>query len=104
MWIALVDSIQKLAAAKQVLEEEMDDVPDDFQCCIMATIMRDPVKLRSGSTMNQFVVVDRSSIEAALRSGSNTNPYTRQPMKAEDIVPYPELKEKITKWLKDQRN
>ena len=75
----------------------MDEVPSDFLCALMCTTMTDPVKLGNE-------VVDRSSVEACMRSGNGLNPYTRQPIREEDIVGLPDLKERIEAWFLDQKN
>jgi len=98
LWRTMSSKVQKLAEAKKAEEMEMEEVPDEFMCQLMCTTMSDPVKLMPGGQ-----VVDRSSIEAALRSGSNTNPYTRQPLKTEDLVPMPALKVRIDAWFVAQK-
>jgi hypothetical protein len=100
VWTALAASVKALTMEKKTEEAEMDEVPSDFLCELMCTTMTDPVVLEPGKQ-----VVDRSSIEGCLRSGvARLNPYTRQPMREEDIVALPELKERIEAWFLDQKN
>ena len=100
VWTALAASVKALTTEKKTEEAEMDEVPSDFLCELMCTTMTDPVLLEPGKQ-----VVDRSSIEGCLRSGvARLNPYTRQPMREEDIVALPELKERIEAWFLDQKN
>ena len=97
VWTALAASVKALTETKRLEEAEMDEVPSDFLCALMCTTMTDPVKLGNE-------VVDRSSVEACMRSGNGLNPYTRQPIREEDIVGLPDLKERIEAWFLDQKN
>ena len=62
----------------------------------MQTIMTDPVTLPSG------LVMDRSIILRHLLNDS-TDPFTRQPLKEEDLVSNEELKKEIHEWLAKKR-
>ena len=86
-------------AVKEIAEEEPwddDDIPDEFSDPIMMTLMRDPVLLPSSK-----VVCDRTVITRHLLS-EQTDPYTKQKLTVEDLVPQADLKEKIDLWIKDQ--
>lgn len=87
--------VNKFATAKAILEQaELDfsgDVPPDFEDPIMGDIMHDPVILPSKH------IVDRSTIVQHLLSDPK-DPYTRQPMTVDDVVPADELREQIEKW------
>ncbi|KZT25406.1 hypothetical protein NEOLEDRAFT_1133784 [Neolentinus lepideus HHB14362 ss-1] len=78
-------------------EEDLGDIPDEFLDPLMFTLMRDPVTLPSSKA-----VVDRSTIKAHLLSDSK-DPFNRQPLSVEDVVPNPELKAKIDTFLADRR-
>ncbi|GLC36221.1 hypothetical protein PLESTB_001367200 [Pleodorina starrii] len=86
---------QRALAASSVAEAEDEvmgeDVPEDFTCAIMSTIMKDPVRLPSG------VVVDRPSILRHLLSDP-TDPFNRQPLNEEQLVPETQLAERIAAW------
>ncbi|RKU40882.1 hypothetical protein DL546_001559 [Coniochaeta pulveracea] len=91
-WLALQ---QKFAQAKEILDQaEADfgtDLPPEFEDPIMGDIMNDPVILPSKH------VVDRSTIVQHLLSDPK-DPYTRQPMTEDDVIPHDELKKQIEAW------
>lgn len=89
----------KIAAAKEILdraEVEYDDAPPEFEDPIMGILMTDPVILPSRHT------VDRSTITQHLLSDPK-DPYTRQPMTIDDVVPDVELRERIERWKEEKR-
>lgn len=73
------------------------DIPERFLDAIMATLMRDPVKLPSGH------IVDRSTIVRQLAGHDKSDPFTRLPMTIDQVVSEYELKEEIESWLKEMR-
>jgi len=77
-------------------EEELGNVPDEFLDPITADIMRDPVMLPSGN------IVDRSTIVTHLLSDSN-DPFNRQPLKIEQVIPALDLKSQIAEFLQSKR-
>jgi len=64
----------------------------------MCTIMRDPVILPKSRA-----VLDRSTIKSHLLSDSK-DPFNRAPLTIEDVIPNPELKERIEAFLIERRN
>jgi len=88
--------VVKVEEAKATMEAEDDggDAPDEFLDPVMYTLMRDPVKLPSSGA-----IVDLSTIKSHLLSDTK-DPFNRQPLKLEDVIPQPELKERIAAWLK----
>lgn len=62
----------------------------------MDTLMSDPVVLPSGTIM------DRAIITRHLLN-SNTDPFNRQNLTEDMLVPNIELKERIDAWRKEQR-
>ena len=80
----------------QSVEEEMGEVPDEFQDPITAELMTDPVRLPSGH------VVDRSVIQRHLLSDEN-DPFSRAKLTVDMLVPDAELKEKIDEWRASKR-
>ena len=62
----------------------------------MCTLMTDPVLLPSGDTM------DRANITRHLLT-DETNPFTRQPLKAEDLVANDALKAEIQAWVAERK-
>lgn len=88
----------RISAKKDEIDQadlDLDDVPDEFMDPIMAILMEDPVILPSKN------IVDRSTISQHLLS-DETDLFTRQPMKIEDVVPADELREKIQAWKADK--
>ncbi|KDD74812.1 hypothetical protein H632_c1058p2, partial [Helicosporidium sp. ATCC 50920] len=77
-------------------EEEFDDVPGEFEDPLLGTIMKDPVKLPSGS------ILDRATILTHLLTDQR-DPFSRLPMTESDIVAEEELKERIQTWIGEQR-
>ena len=104
--LLLPADLEKLAAfagrceaqkdAERAEEEEMGEVPDEFQDPITAELMTDPVRLPSGH------VVDRSVIQRHLLSDEN-DPFSRAKLTVDMLVPDAELKEKIDEWRASKR-
>ncbi|KAF7288510.1 U-box domain-containing protein [Mycena chlorophos] len=78
-------------------EEDFDDIPEEFQDPLMYHLMRDPVMLPTSRT-----IIDRATIKSHLLSDSK-DPFNRQPLAIEQIVPEPELKARIEAWVAEQR-
>lgn len=74
-----------------------DDIPDRYLDAIMATLMRDPVRLPSGH------VVDRSTIVRQLAGHDKSDPFTRLPLTIDQVVPESELRAEIEEWMKEIR-
>jgi len=86
------------AAAQQTQAEELDvEVPDEFLDPLLFVLIKDPVKLPTSG-----YVMDRGSIEQHLLNYS-TDPFNRQPLSAEQLEPLPEMKERIERWVEEQR-
>jgi ubiquitin conjugation factor E4 B len=91
---------QRIAAAKEAEDQEEDDlgeIPDEFLDPLLATLMEDPVILPSSRT-----TLDRSTIRSHLLSDPQ-DPFNRQPLKIEDVIPDTELKEKIERFKAEAR-
>lgn len=82
--------------ANQQSEDECADAPDEFKDPLMDTLMSDPVILPSGTSM------DRAIITRHLLN-SNTDPFNRQILTEDMLIPNVELKERIDAWRKEQR-
>ena len=78
---------QRVAAAADTMlnDDDILDAPDDYLDPLMQTLMRDPVRVPSGSA------IDRPTITRHLLNDP-TDPFTRQPMTLDDLVELPELK------------
>lgn len=88
----LAASVAALHRAEQDDERLLDGYPDDFTDAIMCTLMRDPVRLPSGS------IVDRATITRILMS-DGIDPFTRCKMTIADVQPVPDLKARIDAWV-----
>lgn len=75
----------------QLRETFMDDAPDEFVDQLFCVLMETPVMLPSGN------VVELSQLKKHLLNDP-TDPYTRAPLKLEDVEAMPELKEKIDQF------
>lgn len=78
-------------------DEDFSDAPDTYMDPLMQTLMIDPVTLPSG------LVMDRSVIMRHLLNDA-TDPFTRQPLTEEDLIPNTELKEEIRAWMADKNS
>lgn len=85
-----------LAVSNQQTEDECADAPDEFKDPLMDTLMSDPVVLPSGTVM------DRAIITRHLLN-SCTDPFNRQHLTEDMLVPNIELKQRIEAWRKEQR-
>ena len=86
----IIDQIKSSILLINVDIEE-EEAPEEFYDALMSTIMENPVILPSNN------IVDKTTILQHLKN-SNTDPFTRQELKEEDLVYHTELKEKIIKW------
>ncbi|KAF8645185.1 hypothetical protein AX16_008012 [Volvariella volvacea WC 439] len=93
---AFAVKVEECKASIEV-EEELEDVPDEFLDPLMFTIMRDPVMLPASKT-----IVDRATIKSHLLSDTK-DPFNRAPLTIEQVTPVPELKEKIEAFLVERR-
>jgi len=88
---------KKYEEIRQEEEDFGDDIPNDYLCALMMTLMLDPVKLPSGT------VVDRKNILRHLLS-TPIDPFSRLPCTENDLIPLPELKAEINEWMKARRD
>lgn len=77
-WIGMMERIHRMHESK--FEVDYSDAPNEFKDAIMDTLMEDPVILPSSH------VVDRSVIIRHLLN-SPTDPFSRQPLVVEQLVP-----------------
>jgi len=83
-------------SAQMQMQEDLGDVPEEFQDPIMSTLMEDPVILPSTNT-----VIDRSTIERHLLNDP-TDPFNRSQLSVDMLIPATELKERIQKWIRSR--
>ncbi|XP_071516442.1 ubiquitin conjugation factor E4 A-like [Panulirus ornatus] len=101
---SLAEEIQEAARmvvkAREIhaIEEDIAaDAPEEFLDPIMSHLMTDPVILPSSR-----LSCDRQTIARHLLS-DQMDPFNRQPLTMEEVLPNTELKERITAWLEEQR-
>lgn len=89
------DSLRhKIADAKGRLDQaelDLGEIPEEFEDPLLGDLMTDPVILPSRN------IVDRSTIIQQLLSNP-LDPFTRAPMKIEDVVPADDLRTRIETW------
>ena len=88
---AFTDTLGELASAAKQQDAMEEDMPEEFFDPIMCTVMEDPVLLPSGNRM------DRATILQHLLNDKN-DPFNRQPLSPEDLVPDVALKARIVAW------
>jgi len=88
-WNRMCESIARVKEAEDAEEDDLGEIPDEFLDPLMATLMQDPVRLPVSKA-----VMDRSTIRQHLLSDPH-DPYSRAPLKIEDVIPDVELKSKI---------
>ncbi|KAK7018070.1 Ubiquitin conjugation factor E4 A [Halocaridina rubra] len=100
----LAEEIEAVAAkveeARKSHEEEEDlaaDAPEEFLDPIMSHLMTDPVILPSSK-----LTCDRQTIARHLLS-DQSDPFNRQPLTMEEVIPNTELQKKIDQWLEEKR-
>ncbi|KAH8418760.1 hypothetical protein KR222_001367, partial [Zaprionus bogoriensis] len=93
---ALTQRAHEIYVSNQQTEDECADAPDEFKDPLMDTLMSDPVVLPSGTVM------DRAIITRHLLN-SCTDPFNRQHLTEDMLVPNIELKQRIEAWRQEQR-
>ncbi|KAL7684336.1 putative U box domain, Zinc finger, RING/FYVE/PHD-type, ubiquitin conjugation factor E4, core [Plasmopara halstedii] len=91
-----VGDLAKAAEGAASLEEVLGDIPDEFLDPLVFTLMKDPVLLPSGYTM------DRSCITQHLMN-DQSDPFTRVPLTMDQLQSNTELKAKIESWIQEQQ-
>ena len=85
----------KLAGSQAAANLDDEEIPDDLACPLTSELMKNPVKLPSGYT------VDRSSIERHLLNDPR-DPFTKSPMRIEDVTEDLETKGKVEEWVQSK--
>jgi hypothetical protein len=73
-------------------EEEMGEIPEEFEDALLATLMTDPVMLPGSKK-----VVDRTTILRRLLEDPQ-DPFTRTPLTEDMLIPMDELRERIEQF------
>jgi len=95
--VKLIKSLEEELARLEEEEPPADEIPDEFLDALTFILMKDPVRLPGSGT-----VLDRASIERHLRDHTE-DPFTRAPLKKEDLEALPELKAKIEAWRAEKK-
>ena len=88
---ARVNQFTSIKADSSAIESE--EIPEEFLDPILFTLMTDPVKLPASQ-----MIVDRATIQAHLLNDPH-DPFNRQPLSLEEVLPCTELKARIESFL-----
>ncbi|XP_066297718.1 ubiquitin conjugation factor E4 B-like [Branchiostoma lanceolatum] len=91
----LAERVEKILVLKLKCEADFSDAPDEFKDPLMDTLMDDPVILPSGTVM------DRAIITRHLLN-SQTDPFNRQSLREDELIPADELKQRIAAWKREK--
>ena len=94
-WYALIAKFREAREAAEQAELDLGEVPTEFEDPLLSHLMKDPVVLPSNN------IVDRQTITEHLLT-SAMDPFTRQAMSIEDVVPATEMKERIERWKEER--
>eukprot|EP00475_Leptophrys_vorax_P023220 TRINITY_DN3171_c0_g1_i1.p1 TRINITY_DN3171_c0_g1~~TRINITY_DN3171_c0_g1_i1.p1 ORF type:complete len:1000 (-),score=246.87 TRINITY_DN3171_c0_g1_i1:589-3549(-) len=89
----VVVDLEKLAGSVQDLESMLGEIPEKYLDPLMQSLMRDPVLLPSSKVPMERSVITRHLLNTP------TDPFNRQPLKVEELLPAPELKKEIEDWI-----
>lgn len=89
--------VEQLVIQKQKAEIDFGDIPDEFKDPLMDTLMRDPVELPGGAIMDRPIIMRHLL-------NSQTDPFNRQPLSEEELIPRPDLKQKIEAWILEKKS
>jgi len=97
IWKAFVLRVSEIAAAEKAQMEDLGDIPDEFLDPLLAELMTDPVIMpTSGMTL------DRATITRHLLT-AQTDPFNRQPLTLEMLIPDTKLKERIDAFIASKK-
>lgn len=94
--IEFSEKVSKIDRQQKENDEALVNPPDEFLDPILSVLMRDPVTLPSSK-----VVVERSTISRHLLS-DQSDPFNREPLSMDQVIPNVELKAKIDAWIKER--
>ena len=97
-YIKFVDNLRREEKIIKNEEINYDDAPQEFLDGLTFLIMTDPVKLPKSQ-----VILDRKTIETHLLS-DQTDPFNREPLTKEMLIPCPTLKAKIEEYIQNKKN
>lgn len=76
-------------------KRDFSDAPEEFRDPLMDTLMDDPVLLPSGKVMDRAVILRHLL-------NSSTDPFNRQPLTEDMLMPVDELKLRIAAWKRQK--
>jgi len=91
-FMELDSKLKEMKKQKVSQEQALTDAPEEFLDPIMGTLMTDPVMLPASKN-----IVDRTVIARHILS-DQTDPFNRQPLSLDMVIPQTELKTKIEEW------
>jgi ubiquitin conjugation factor E4 B len=91
-WEEMSAKIEKIRETNTSID--FSDAPDHYKDVMMDTLMEDPVQLPTSSN-----ICDRSVIMRHLLNTPN-DPFNRQPLTEDMLIPLPDLKKEIEEWKK----
>ncbi len=94
----LISTLDVMKIEKDNMETIIGEAPEEFTCGLTFDLMKDPVYLPASK-----LTVERNAIRQHLTLNGPYDPFTKTPLTNEDLVPLPELKAKIDKWLDEKR-
>lgn len=96
-WQNLAEQFRRAKEIDDQAEEDLGEIPDEFLDPLMFALMEDPVILPMSKQ-----TIDRSTIRSHLLSDP-TDPFNRQPMSIEDVIPNIDLKERIRVFKEERK-
>lgn len=93
----LQQKVEAIVDQKQRAEIDFGEIPDEFKDPLMDTLMNDPVLLPSGTIMDRPIIMRHLL-------NSQTDPFNRQTLTEEQLVPATDLKERIQSWVQEKQN
>ncbi|UJR09047.1 hypothetical protein I4U23_013295 [Adineta vaga] len=96
-FIKLGEHIKDVAVQQKEDDAVYDDAPDEYLDPITSSLMTDPVMLPSSHQ-----IIDRATISRHLLS-DQTDPFNRNPLHMQDVIPQADLKQAIEQWKASRR-
>jgi len=93
----LVKELKEMSLERQNEDTLYDDAPDEFLDPLMGTLMKNPVVLPSSKT-----VIDYITIKKHLMNDQH-DPFNRDALKLEDVIPEEDLKKRIEEYKESKR-
>ncbi|KAH9413760.1 Ubiquitin conjugation factor E4 B [Dermatophagoides pteronyssinus] len=94
-FLLIISEVEKILEVKKQMEIDFSDAPENYKDPLMDTIMDDPVILPSGNIMDRSVII-RHLLNAS------TDPFNRQPLTEDMLVPDDKLRQEIKEWKQQQ--